>query len=69
MSCSSSAELRFSRSSRFGAPATAMMESRSATAAMWPVFLPMDSHSCAATACRSPIGEYFLKIPSPSFSV
>ena len=46
-----------------------MMESRSATAAMWPVFLPMDSHSCAATACRSPIGEYFLKITSPSFSV
>ena len=46
-----------------------MIASRSQTAAIYPVFFPIDSQICPANSPRSPIGEYFLKITSPSFSV
>ena len=46
-----------------------MIASRSHTAAIYPVFFPIDSQICPAKSPRSPIGEYFLKITSPSFSV
>ena len=67
--CSSSGEIRFSKSSLLPPPATAITASLSQTAAMQSVDLCSESQICAAKSESSPMGEYFLKMTSPSLSV
>ena len=50
-------------------PAAAITPSRSHTAAGKSAVLYMDSHICSAKPLSSPMGEYFLKMTSPFFSV
>ena len=56
-------------SSFFPPPEMAMMLSRSHTAAMESVDLCSESQICPAKSDSSPIGEYFLKMTSPSLLV
>ena len=70
MSDERDSETGFSRYSlRDGVPATAMMLSLSQMAIGYPPLLLIASAHCADAAEMSPIGEYFLKIISQSFSV
>ena len=66
MICSSCGERFLPSSSRFPAPATATMLSRSVTAAVKSVLRDRVSQNWAAKSSSPPMREYFLKMTSPS---
>jgi len=64
-----SALIFFSVISRLGTPDTAMMLSLSVMQVGWPLVFDRVSAYSAAKSPSSPMGEYFLKMTSPSRSV